>query len=90
MARLLKPSGGAVYLDGVALSRMSTGAIAREIAIRPGPVAPAGLTVGELVEQGRYPHAGAAPGKLASRTTRGYPRGDGVDRHDGFRSQAAR
>ena len=34
--------------------------MAREIAILPqGPVAPAGLTVVELVEQGRYPHAGA-------------------------------
>ena len=59
LARLLKPSAGAVYLNGKAISRMPTAEVAREIAILPqGPVAPAGLTVGELVEQGRYPHAG--------------------------------
>jgi iron complex transport system ATP-binding protein len=59
LSRLLKPSGGVVYLDGKEITRMSTTTVAREIAILPqGPVAPAGLTVGELVEQGRYPHAG--------------------------------
>ncbi|MGI8588507.1 MAG: ABC transporter ATP-binding protein [Chloroflexia bacterium] len=59
LARLLKPSAGAVYLDGAAISRLPSAVVAREIAILPqGPVAPAGLTVGELVEQGRYPHAG--------------------------------
>src|SRR6476469_3743596 len=43
LSRLLKPSGGAVYLDGKALTRMPTAAVAREIAILPqGPVAPAG------------------------------------------------
>lgn len=60
LARLLKPSVGAVYLDGKAITQMPTAEVARQIAILPqGPVAPAGLTVGELVEQGRYPHAGA-------------------------------
>ncbi len=60
LARLMKPSAGVVYLDGKAITSMPTSAIAREIAILPqGPVAPAGLTVGELVEQGRFPHAGA-------------------------------
>jgi iron complex transport system ATP-binding protein len=60
LARLLKPSAGAVYLDGVAITRLPTAAVARQLAILPqGPVAPAGLTVSELVEQGRYPHAGA-------------------------------
>jgi iron complex transport system ATP-binding protein len=59
LARLLKPSKGDVYLNGTAISRMSTSVVAQEIAVLPqGPVAPAGLTVGELVEQGRYPHAG--------------------------------
>lgn len=59
LARLLSPSAGAVYLNGKAISRMPTSAVAQEIAVLPqGPVAPAGLTVGELVEQGRYPHAG--------------------------------
>jgi len=59
LARLLQPSSGAVYLNGKAISRMATSAVAQEIAVLPqGPVAPAGLTVSELVEQGRYPHAG--------------------------------
>src|SRR5690349_17800385 len=59
LARLLVPSAGAVYLDGAAIRGLPTSAVAREVAILPqGPVAPAGLTVGELVEQGRYPHAG--------------------------------
>ncbi len=59
LARLLQPSSGAVYLNGKAISRMATSAVAQEIAVLPqGPVAPAGVTVGELVEQGRYPHAG--------------------------------
>src|SRR5215212_5000070 len=56
LARLLKPSAGVVYLDGKAISKMPTAEVAREIAILPqGPTGPAGLTVGELVEQGRYP-----------------------------------
>ena len=60
LARLLAPSRGAVYLNGTALTRLSSSAVARDLAILPqGPVAPAGLTVRELVEQGRYPHAGA-------------------------------
>jgi iron complex transport system ATP-binding protein len=59
LARLLKPSDGAVYLNGKAITRMPTSQVAQEIAVLPqGPSAPAGLTVGELVEQGRYPHAG--------------------------------
>jgi iron complex transport system ATP-binding protein len=60
MGRLLKISGGAVYLDGVSIARLPTAAVARQIAVLPqGPVAPSGITVAELVEQGRFPHAGA-------------------------------
>ncbi|NJO81358.1 MAG: ABC transporter ATP-binding protein [Blastochloris sp.] len=59
LARLLQPSAGTVYLDGTAIARMPTAAVARMLAVLPqGPTAPAGLTVAELVEQGRYPHAG--------------------------------
>ncbi len=59
MARLLRPSGGVVLLDGAAIARLPTAQVARALAVLPqGPVAPAGLTVRELVEQGRYPHAG--------------------------------
>jgi iron complex transport system ATP-binding protein len=60
MARLLKPSAGAVLLDGKALHTLSTTQIAQQLAILPqSPSAPHGLTVRELVEQGRYPHVGA-------------------------------
>ncbi|RRJ67203.1 ABC transporter ATP-binding protein [Paenibacillus oralis] len=59
MARLLKPYQGTVYLDGVAISTLSTAAVARQLAVLPqSPEIPASLTVRELVEQGRYPHAG--------------------------------
>lgn len=59
LARLLSPSSGQVYLNGVALTRLATRDIARQLAIMPqNPVAPPGLTVAELVEQGRFPHVG--------------------------------
>ncbi len=59
LARLLSPSSGQVYLNGVALTRLATRDIARQLAILPqNPVAPPGLSVGELVEQGRFPHVG--------------------------------
>ena len=57
MARLLKPRGGSVYLDGHALQQLPNKDIAKRLGILPqGPVAPEGLTVRELVAQGRYPH----------------------------------
>jgi iron complex transport system ATP-binding protein len=59
LARLKAPSAGAVLLDGQALARLPTAEVARRLAILPqGPSAPSGMTVAELVEQGRYPHAG--------------------------------
>ncbi len=59
LSRLLKPGEGAVYLDGQAIAKLPSAEVARRLAILPqGPSAPAGLTVGELVEQGRYPHVG--------------------------------
>lgn len=57
LGRLLKPRGGGVYLDGQAISSLPTRAVARRMGILPqGPTAPEGLTVRELVAQGRYPH----------------------------------
>lgn len=57
LARLMKPRGGAVYLDGNAISRLPTREIARRLGILPqSPEAPEGLTVRELAAQGRYPH----------------------------------
>ncbi len=57
MARLLAPRGGAVYLDGVRIHKLPTKALAKQLSILPqNPIAPEGLTVRELVAQGRYPH----------------------------------
>ena len=57
VARLLKPQSGSVLLEGKAISSMSSKNIARKLAILPqAPVAPEGLTVYQLVKQGRYPY----------------------------------
>jgi len=57
MARLLKPKGGTVYLEGDAIAHLPTKELAKRLGILPqSPSAPEGLTVRELVAQGRYPH----------------------------------
>lgn len=57
MARLHQAKSGVVYLDGKAIHRESTRAIAQKMAILPQtPEAPNGLTVAELVSYGRFPH----------------------------------
>lgn len=57
MARLLKPQGGTVYLEGDAIAHLPTKDLAKRLGILPqSPAAPEGLTVRELVAQGRYPH----------------------------------
>lgn len=57
LARLLKPQGGNIYLDGVAIAKLPTKAVAKQLGLLPqGPSAPEGLTVRELVALGRYPH----------------------------------
>jgi iron complex transport system ATP-binding protein len=57
LSRLLKPKGGSVLLGGKAISTLPTKTLAKELGILPqSPVAPEGLTVRELVAQGRYPH----------------------------------
>ncbi|MFB9325753.1 ABC transporter ATP-binding protein [Paenibacillus aurantiacus] len=57
MARLLKPQRGAVILEGSDIAGLSTKEVARKLAILPqGPSAPEGLTVLQLVKQGRYPY----------------------------------
>lgn len=56
-ARLLKPSTGQILLNGADIHSLSGKDVARKLAILPqGPVAPEGLTVEQLVRQGRYPH----------------------------------
>ncbi|WP_144935763.1 ABC transporter ATP-binding protein [Paenibacillus sp. 32O-W] len=57
LARLLKPKSGGILLEGKEITKLSTREIAKKLAILPqGPVAPEGLTVLQLVKQGRYPH----------------------------------
>ncbi|AFY71453.1 Iron-chelate-transporting ATPase [Thalassoporum mexicanum PCC 7367] len=57
LARLMKPNHGQVYLDGRAIAKLPTKAVAKRLGILPqSPVAPEGLTVKDLVAQGRYPH----------------------------------
>ncbi|WP_375733672.1 ABC transporter ATP-binding protein [Polymorphospora lycopeni] len=57
LARLLTPRGGAVHLDGRSIHGMPTRQVARRIGILPqSPVAPAGLTVIDLVTRGRSPY----------------------------------
>jgi iron complex transport system ATP-binding protein len=57
LARLLKPTQGAVYLDGKAITQCSTKWVAQQIGLLPqSPTAPEGLTVRDLVAQGRYPY----------------------------------
>lgn len=57
LGRLLKPKNGVVYLDSTSIAKLSTKAIAKQMGLLPqGPSAPDGLTVRELVAQGRYPH----------------------------------
>ena len=57
ISRLLPPRQGTVYLDGKAIHRLPTRQVAQRLGILPqGPSAPEGVTVRELVEQGRFPH----------------------------------
>ncbi|MFJ6216995.1 ABC transporter ATP-binding protein [Streptomyces sp. NPDC092296] len=57
LGRLLKPSAGAVLLDGEELHRTPTRQIAQRIGLLPqSPTAPEGITVADLVARGRQPH----------------------------------
>jgi iron complex transport system ATP-binding protein len=59
LARLMKPTGGTVYLDSQAIHSLPTKQVARRLAMLPQrPEAPDGLTVRELVAFGRFPHQG--------------------------------
>lgn len=57
LARLLKPKQGKIYLDSKDITKLNTRDIAKKLSILPqAPQAPEGLTVYELVKQGRHPH----------------------------------
>ncbi len=57
LARLLKPVGGAVILDGEHIASLPTKNVARRLGLLPqAPRAPEGVIVSDLVRRGRYPH----------------------------------
>jgi iron-siderophore transport system ATP-binding protein len=57
LARLLKPRGGGVYLDGSLITSRSSKEVARELGLLPqSSMAPDGITVADLVARGRFPH----------------------------------
>lgn len=57
LIRLLEPSEGSVTLDGEDIHRIPTKDVARRVGLLPqSPIAPAGITVKELVARGRTPH----------------------------------
>ncbi|PXV91209.1 iron complex transport system ATP-binding protein [Lachnotalea glycerini] len=57
VGRVLKPKQGTVYLNGEDIKKLTTKEVAKKMAILPQtPTAPSGLTVGQLVAYGRFPH----------------------------------
>ena len=57
LARLLKPKAGSVLLDGSDIHHLPTREVATRLGILPQqPIAPEGITVGDLVARGRHPH----------------------------------
>ena len=57
IARVLQPESGEVLLGDRNVHKMPTKSVALEMALlAQGPIAPEGLTVRELVAQGRFPH----------------------------------
>ncbi|WP_167154249.1 ABC transporter ATP-binding protein [Streptomyces sp. MBT27] len=59
LSRMLKPSEGQVLLDGQAIHSLPAKKVARTLGLLPqSSIAPDGITVGDLVARGRYPHQG--------------------------------
>lgn len=59
LSRMLKPSQGRVLLDGQAIGSMPAKKVAKTLGLLPqSSIAPDGITVGDLVSRGRYPHQG--------------------------------
>lgn len=59
LARLLKPAGGKVLLDGEDIHTRGAREVAKMLGLLPQtPTAPDGITVRELIGRGRYPHQG--------------------------------
>jgi len=59
LARLLRPEAGVVTLDGRDIAALPRKQVATVVGLLPQqPLAPEGITVGDLVGRGRYPHQG--------------------------------
>jgi iron complex transport system ATP-binding protein len=59
LARIMRPRGGAVTLDGADIHRLPTREVARIVGLLPqSPTAPDGIRVADLVARGRHPHQG--------------------------------
>ncbi|PYZ97619.1 iron-enterobactin transporter ATP-binding protein [Alteribacter lacisalsi] len=57
LTRILPHSDGSILLDGEHIAKKNTKALAKDMAILPqSPETTGGLTVGELVSYGRFPH----------------------------------
>ncbi|MEU3158581.1 ABC transporter ATP-binding protein [Streptomyces griseoincarnatus] len=57
LSRMLKPAEGRVLLDGQAIHSLPAKKVARTLGLLPqSSIAPDGITVGDLVARGRYPH----------------------------------
>ncbi|MEV2275283.1 ABC transporter ATP-binding protein [Nocardiopsis sp. NPDC049922] len=57
LARLLKPTAGTVRLDGADIHTLRAKEVATRLGLLPqSAVAPAGISVFDLVRRGRYPH----------------------------------
>ncbi|MFT8639594.1 ABC transporter ATP-binding protein [Bifidobacterium sp.] len=57
LARLVKPQGGMVILNGHDIAKLPTKRVATQLGILPqSPIAPDGITVSDLVSRGRYPY----------------------------------
>jgi len=57
LARILKPGTGKVVLDGADIATLPARQVARTLGLLPqSSIAPAGITVAELVARGRHPH----------------------------------
>lgn len=59
LARLMRPEVGQVVLDGKDIHKYPSKQVARQLGLLPQTsVAPAGITVADLVARGRFPHHG--------------------------------
>ena len=57
LSRLMKPDNGQIVLNGKDIFKLSTKEVAKNLSILPqSPNAPEGMTVFQLIKQGRYPY----------------------------------